>query len=64
VTGAEAPSQYFYRQPAAQLSKIQAAQLAARVPKPLFYIDHPNDKSLRHKTNIILRRMGSATLPE
>ena len=64
VYGAEAASQYFYRQPAAQLSKIQAAQLAARVPKPLFYIDHPNDKSLRHKTNIILRRMGSATLPE
>ena len=64
VYGAEAASQYFYRQPAAQLSKIQAAQLAARVPKPLFYIDHPNDKGLRHKTNIILRRMGSATLPE
>ena len=64
VYGAEAASQYFYRQPATQLSKIQAAQLAARVPKPLFYIDHPNDKGLRHKTNIILRRMGSATLPE
>ena len=64
VYGAEAASQYFYQQPAAQLSKIQAAQLAARVPKPLFYIDHPNDKGLRHKTNIILRRMGSATLPE
>ena len=64
VYGAEAASQYFYQQPAAQLNKTQAAQLAARVPKPLFYIDHPNDKGLRRKTNIILRRMGSATLPE
>ena len=64
IYGAEAASQYFYKQSAAQLNKIQAAQLAARVPKPLFYIDHPNDTGLRRKTNIILRRMGSATLPE
>lgn len=64
VYGAEAAAEYFYRTSAANLSKIQAAQLAARVPKPLFYIDHPKDKGLRRKTNIILRRMGSAELPE
>ena len=64
IFGAQAASRYFYRQPAVSLSKVQAAQLAARVPKPLFYIQHPNDKGLRKKTNIILRRMGSATLPE
>lgn len=64
VFGAEAASKHFYRQPAAQLSKVQAAQLAARVPKPLFYIDHPRDRGLRTKTNIILRRMGSAALPD
>ena len=64
IYGAEAAAQYFYRRPAGSLNKAQAAQLAARVPKPLFYIDHPNDKGLRRKTNIILRRMGSATLPE
>ena len=41
-----------------------AAKLAARVPAPLFYADNPKSKRLRNKTNIILRRMGSAELPE
>lgn len=64
VYGAEAAAQYFYKQPAARLTKTQAAQLAARVPRPLYYIDNPRDKTLRSKTNIILRRMGSAELPD
>lgn len=64
VFGAEAASQYFYKKPVAKLSKQQAAKLAARVPAPLFYADHPKSKRLRGKTNIILRRMGSAELPE
>lgn len=62
--GAEAAAQYFYRKPAAALSKTQAAQMAARVPAPLRYADNPNDRRLRNKTNIILRRMGTAALPE
>ena len=64
VYGAEAAAQKFYGKPAANLSKQQAAALAARVPAPLYYADHPQSKRLRNKTNIILRRMGSATLPE
>lgn len=64
VYGAQAAAQHFYRTPAANLSKIQAAELAARVPKPLYYADHPKDKGLRRKTNIILKRMGAAQLPE
>ncbi|XXQ69403.1 monofunctional biosynthetic peptidoglycan transglycosylase [Neisseriaceae bacterium B1] len=64
VYGAEAAAQKFYGKSAANLSKAQAAQLAARIPKPLFYIDNPHDRGLRAKTNIILRRMGSAELPE
>ena len=53
-----------YGAQAARLSKAQAAQLAARVPAPLRYADNPSDPRLRSKTNIILRRMGSAALPE
>lgn len=64
VYGAEAAAQMFYKQPASKLTKTQAAKMAARVPKPLYYIDHPKDSGLRRKTNIILRRMGSAELPE
>ena len=64
IFGAEAASQYFYHKSASYLTKQQAAKLAARVPRPLYYIEHPKDKALRKKTNIILRRMGSAELPE
>ncbi|PSJ79306.1 monofunctional biosynthetic peptidoglycan transglycosylase [Neisseria iguanae] len=63
VFGAEAASQHFYKKPAVELTKQQAAKLAARVPAPLFYADNPKSKRLRGKTNIILRRMGSAELP-
>ncbi|WP_373740811.1 monofunctional biosynthetic peptidoglycan transglycosylase [Neisseria sp.] len=64
VFGAEAAARHFYKKPAANLTKQQAAKLAARVPAPLFYADNPKSKRLRGKTNIILRRMGSAELPE
>ncbi|MDK4554204.1 monofunctional biosynthetic peptidoglycan transglycosylase [Kingella kingae] len=64
VYGAEAAAQYFYKQPAHRLTKVQAAQLAARVPRPLYYADNPRDAALKRKTNVILRRMGSAALPE
>ena len=64
VYGAQAAAQRFFHTDAARLSKAQAAQLAARVPAPLRYADNPSDPRLRSKTNIILRRMGSAALPD
>ncbi len=64
VYGAEAASQSFYGVSAKKLSRQQAANLSARVSRPLFYADNPRNKRLRGKTNIILRRMGAATLPE
>lgn len=64
IYGAEAAAQHFYQKPAAKLTKQQAAKLAARVPAPLFFAEHPKSPRLRGKANIILRRMGSAELPE
>lgn len=64
IFGAEAASQYFFKKSAANLTKQQAALLTARVPAPLFYADNPKSKRLRGKANIVLRRMGSAELPE
>ena len=64
IYGAEAAAQHWHRKSAAELTKAQAAELAARVPRPLYYADHPLDAALKRKTNIILRRMGSAELPE
>lgn len=64
IYGAEAAAQHWHGKSAAELTKAQAAELAARVPRPLYYADHPRDAALKRKTNIILRRMGSAELPE
>ena len=64
IYGAEAAAQHWHRKSAAELTKAQAAELAARVPRPLYYADHPRDAALKRKTNIILRRMSSAELPE
>ncbi|WP_239349951.1 monofunctional biosynthetic peptidoglycan transglycosylase [Snodgrassella communis] len=64
VFGAEAASETIYGRTAMQLSAQQAAKLAARVPRPLYYIDHPRDQEIRRKANVILRRMGSAQLPD
>ena len=64
IYGAEAAAQHWHRKSAAELTKAQAAELAARVPRPLYYADHPRDAALKRKTNIILRHMGSAELPE
>ncbi len=62
--GAEAAAQYYFHKPAAKLTRQQAAQLAAMVTRPLFYQDNRNNGRLRYKTNLILRRMGAAQLPE
>lgn len=64
VYGAEAASQVYFKRSADKLTAQQAAQLAARVPRPLFYADNPSNRAWRGKANVILRRMGSAELPE
>lgn len=64
VFGAEAASQFHFKKSADQLSKQQAAKLAAMIPRPRYFSDNPKDAHLRGKTNIILRRMGASALPE
>lgn len=64
IYGAEAASQHFFKKPASDLSRQQAALLTARVPAPLFYAENPKSPRLRAKANIVLRRMRSAELPE
>ena len=64
IYGAEAASQYFYKQSAAQAQQNSGCPTRRPRAQTAVLHDHPNDKGLRHKTNIILRRMGSATLPE
>lgn len=63
VFGAEAAAQHYYRTSAANLSPSQAARLAVMLPNPRFYDKHRGTGYLARRTNVILRRMGSAELP-
>jgi monofunctional biosynthetic peptidoglycan transglycosylase len=64
VFGAQAAAQHYYKVAASKLNAPQAARLAAIVPAPRFYEKNLRSPRLRYKTNIILKRMGSAELPE
>ncbi|UXY16183.1 monofunctional biosynthetic peptidoglycan transglycosylase [Chitiniphilus purpureus] len=63
VFGAEAAARHYYGGRAAQLSRMQAARLAAMVPNPRYYDTHRNDRRLLRKAAIIQRRMGYADIP-
>lgn len=63
VFGAEAAARHYYGVSAAQLSREQAAKLAAMVPRPRFYDRNRNAPWLLKKTQIILGRMPNAQLP-
>jgi len=64
VYGIEAAAQHYYNKSAAHLTKRQAASLIAMLPNPKYFEDHRNDRRLLNKTQIILRRMGAADLPD
>lgn len=63
VFGAEAAAQHYYGVSAANLSAAQAARLAVMLPKPRFYDKNRGSAYLARRTDLILRRMGSADLP-
>jgi monofunctional glycosyltransferase len=64
VFGAQAAAQHYYKISASKLNAAQAARLASMVTNPRFYEKNLQSARLRYKTNIILRRMGNAELPE
>jgi monofunctional glycosyltransferase len=63
VFGAEAAARHCYNISAASLNAEQAARLAAMLPRPLYYEDHPGSEFLRRYSDIIRARMPSADLP-
>ena len=64
IYGIEAASQHYYRKSANHLTKRQAASLIAMLPNPKYFEANRNDRKLLNKTQIILRRMGAADLPD
>lgn len=63
IFGAEAAARHYYQISASQLSPEQAAKLAAMVPNPRYYDNHPEAKGLLRKTEIILGNMDYAEIP-
>lgn len=64
IYGAEAAAQYYFGKSAANLSRSEAAQLAAYLPNPKYYQDHPNDRKVRARKARIQRYMGYVHLPK
>lgn len=63
IYGIEAAAQHYYGKSAKNLNRDQAAQLAAMLPNPRYYQDHPNDRKLQNKKRMILRYMSHSRLP-
>ena len=63
VFGAEAAARHYFGVSAGQLTREQAARLAAMLPNPRFYDRNRNTGWLARKTQMILARMPAAELP-
>ena len=64
VFGAEAAARHYYGVSAASLGAEQSARLAVMLPNPRYYGTLRDSSYLTQRTQIILQRMGSATLPK
>ena len=63
IYGAEAAARRYYKVSAAQLSRAQAAQLAAMVPNPRFYEHNRGTRSYQRRVALIGRYMDHAQIP-
>ena len=63
VFGAEAAARHYFGLSAAQLSREQAARLAAMLPNPRFYDRNRNSAYLARRVPVILARMKQVEAP-
>nr|WP_262901519.1 monofunctional biosynthetic peptidoglycan transglycosylase [Flavihumibacter profundi] len=59
VFGIEAASQYYFHKPASQLSKVEAARIAAGLPNPKKFLAQPAGKYVTSRGFIIQRQMNN-----
>lgn len=64
VYGAEAAARHYFGTSAANLSAAQAARLAVMLPNPRFYDANRGSAYLEKRSELIMRRMNSSTLPK
>jgi len=63
IYGAEAAARRYYKTSAANLSRDQAARMAAMVPNPRWYETHRGSRSYQRRVAFIKRYMGHAQVP-
>ncbi|MFN0164729.1 MAG: monofunctional biosynthetic peptidoglycan transglycosylase [Burkholderiales bacterium] len=63
VFGAEAAARHYFGVPAAQLSREQAARMAAMLPRPRFYDNNRDSAHLSRRIPVILKRMQQVEIP-
>jgi monofunctional biosynthetic peptidoglycan transglycosylase len=63
VFGAEAAAQHYFGRPASQLTREQAARLAAMIPRPRFFDRNRASPWLERHTGVILGRMNASQVP-
>lgn len=63
VFGAEAAARHYFGVPAAQLSREQAARLAAMLPNPRYYDRNRASAYLARRVPVILARMNQVAAP-
>jgi len=63
IFGAESASRHYFQRSAAALSPIQAAQLAAMLPRPAYYHRAGVTAYLRNRTNTIAQRARLVQVP-
>ncbi len=63
IYGVEAASQYYFNRSAKNLSREQAAFLAALLPNPKYYQNNRNDAKFRFKQRFTLKYMRYSQIP-
>jgi monofunctional biosynthetic peptidoglycan transglycosylase len=63
IYGAEAAARRYHKKSAANLSRDQAARMAAMVPNPRWYENHRSSRAYMRRVAAIKRNMGYARVP-
>jgi monofunctional glycosyltransferase len=63
VFGAEAGATHYFNVSASKLAPMQAARMAAMLPRPRFYDKNRGSNALNRKANMIIRGMGAVEAP-
>ncbi|MFT4019895.1 MAG: monofunctional biosynthetic peptidoglycan transglycosylase [Acinetobacter sp.] len=63
IYGVEAASQHYFHKSSKNLTRDQAIFLAALLPNPKYYQDHPNDRKFQFRKRFIAKYMRYSQLP-